>query len=369
MKKLLCMVALLPCLAQAEILTIFADKGFPEGSGVWAGGAGSNEGEDTSLVPPEGIRSWRAQTTAAAWWGYTYPTAQNFSRFNSGEMRFWVYATRGDIRVEIHNTSGRIVNRRLDNLGWTNSDSGAWKLLRIPLNGLDLSALSVPVAFVVDSGETIYYVDQVRYVDSTALPIFEARLCPAGDTACASEAAQVTWTGAAGAWKTADQYIKLTVDADTVAWGVQIYTNNTLPAANPRYTISGSSNPAGLVHTVITSQKIALAWSVKAATLPVTDVTPVAAEPNNAGDSNSFQWIYIKDAATPTIPDENTTAFSPGEIPVTVRSQKGIHYGQNELDFGAENPPHYVFLEANFGQALAVSTYRTSTLVVEFFSL
>jgi hypothetical protein len=75
----------------------------------------------------------------------------------------------------------------------------------------------------------------------------------------------------------------------------------------------------------------------------------------------------MKDAATPTITAENTTAFQSGEIAVTAKSNLGIHFGQKDTDIGPEFPPNYIFLEANFSAAVTPRTYKTSALRVEYF--
>ena len=77
----------------------------------------------------------------------------------------------------------------------------------------------------------------------------------------------------------------------------------------------------------------------------------------------------MKDAATPTIPSQNTTAFQAGELAVTVKNNVGIHFGQQNTDLGAEIPPNDIFLEANFGTASVNHTYQTNSLTLEFFSL
>ena len=165
----------------------------------------------------------------------------------------------------------------------------------------------------------------------------------------------------------------------------QIYTNNTASTANPKFSTtvqSGKvgSNPAGMVDVQAPSQTLPLAWSIKAGAQAPTAVTPTAAEPNNNGlngnptDPNAFQWLYMEDSATPAIPASGTGTFSNGDPFITVKNNSRIHYAQgpgNEplypAQLGATDSPNYIFLEANFGAAVAPQTYQTSKLTVEFY--
>src|SRR5581483_9200248 len=132
--------------------------------------------------------------------------------------------------------------------------------------------------------------------------------------------------------------------------------------ANPKYIVSGSSNPAGLVDTLDGHMTIPVAWSITAGTNTAVVSAPAAADPTNTSDPNSYPWQILKDANTPNIPSQNTTAFAPGDLSVVVKNNVGIHYQAGNF-LGAENPPNYVYLEANFGAALALHNYQTSRLI------
>lgn len=373
--------------ARAEILTLFSDKGFPPSTAQYPVPVfGDNPngyaafGKNSDFAVPEGTTSFKMVYTAGGYggWGFDYGSVQDFSRFTNGELRFWIYAPNGNVEVTIKRgptgfPADLVYQSTLQNAGlWNAGMANRWSLIRIPLSGLNVNTMRLPFLFTAVGTPMTFYIDNVHYVTAgTPMPVFSARLCAMGDTACVTSPSQVTWTGAtpASGWKLADQYIQLSVDADTTLWGVQMYTDNRAVDANPRYVVNGSSNPAGLVNLNAPTATIPLAWSIKAATGPVANVTPSRADPTNSGDPNSFQWIFMKDAQTPSIPSQNTTAFQNGQIDVTVRNNFGIHYGQNPLDVGAENSPNYLFLQANFGQALAQQTYRTSKLILEFYSL
>ncbi len=372
----------------AEIYTTFSDKGFPPSTAVFneirfCGAPCSFDSLSTDYAAPEGTSTHRTTLSGPGWagWGFDYgaTTPQNLSRFTNGELRFWIHSPHGNIEIAIKkNDSTYIYQRTLYGAGvWTADMANRWSLVRIPLTsflpGTNLSSVQLPFIFTALSPAT-FYIDQVRYVDppsSASSPIYSVKLCALGDTACVSSPTEITWTGAttSSAWKIADQYFQIAVDANTTSWGVQIYTDNKASHATPKFEKEGVANPAGLVNTSDPSRTISLAWSIKAGTRPVAEVTPVAADPNNESDDFSFQWLFMKDASTPDIPLEKTTAFVPGELPVTVRNQIGIHYGQRDTDIGSENPPNFLFLEANFGQSVGSRSYKTSTLTLEFFTL
>lgn len=172
-------------------------------------------------------------------------------------------------------------------------------------------------------------------------------------------------------WARADQYLDITVDADQMTWGIQVYTNNKAADANPKFETTvqpglPGSNPAGLVDSQNHAKRLPVAWAVQASTYPVP--APVPADPEaGLADTNSFQWHYMADAQTPTIPQEDTIAFTPGHLNNVVLYNLGIHYGQDIDEFGTEWPPARIYLQANFSKAIA-SHYRTNKIVVEFFT-
>jgi hypothetical protein len=103
-----------------------------------------------------------------------------------------------------------------------------------------------------------------------------------------------------------------------------------------------------------------MAWAIRA--------NPVDDRPNAGNPDETFGWLYMKDLNTPAIPSLNTTAFEAGEPYVTVKNQKGIHYGPADFHFGAENNPNAIHFEANFAGAMGSSTYQTNHVVVELYT-
>jgi hypothetical protein len=366
----------------AQIYTLFSDNGLPNVppntvptfSGAPA--SASYNGQATDSTPPEGYSSWKTTQSQSTYtgWGLAYSSAQNLSQFNSGELRFWVYTNDGNIQVEIKEPGGTtgidVLSKNLQtDLGWNPAtDTNQWRQFRVSLAGVNLSTVQNPFLFTELTNPVTFYIDDVRYVDTTTFPIFNVKLCNIGDAGCVATPTQITWTGAAAGngWAMANQYIQLTVDPDAAAWGVQIYTDNTAVDANPKFTSnvpSGQpgSNPAGLVNTTAPSQTLSMGWTIIAST--VTMVT-APADPNVVGD-----WFYFQDKATPSIPSLNTSAFVNGEEYVTIKNNVGIQPFQPDpyTIYDPAVPPNPIYLEANFATALGGATYQTSTIRVEYY--
>ncbi len=188
-------------------------------------------------------------------------------------------------------------------------------------------------------------------------------------------------------WVASDQYIQVDFDPGSipdltsgnfVPWGLQIYTNNTAAAANPRYTGAGATNPAGLVDSTNTTKRLPMCWRVVDKT---TDTLNIIQGSDNklysgqlggqASQFPCFQWL--KDSSTPNIPAENTLAYLDGEDAVTFWDHDGIHFSDGPknwgVNWGATKSPLYIYLGADFSSAVTPRTYRTSMLTLEFFTL
>lgn len=189
-------------------------------------------------------------------------------------------------------------------------------------------------------------------------------------------------------WVRSNQYIEVDVQPNSIdPWGLQIYTHNTHPSANPRFvdptplnTINLDSNPAGLVQ-VIPAQStspitIPMAWSIKDTTGTVPNAfDPRLSCPGFEGPDEAYQWHFFQDLATPAIDldgngsvgDEcDGVAFTPGDPSVVTRNASGIHIAQGAANFAAALQPDHIYIEADFTGGAAQSTYR-GTIVLEYF--
>jgi hypothetical protein len=393
--------------ATSEVFTLFSDNGFygvpPNSISAFSGpcGAAGFNGQAPEGSPPEGYSSWKTTETITCdtylGVGLSFAVAQDLSRFaNNGELRFWINAAKGDIAIDIQDSNWTPQNQiptfhkmLQADLGWNPAtDANQWRYYHIPfqgnLTGTGLSTVAAPIVFTAFSTPTTFYIDSVRYVrnlDGTApsAMIFDVSLNNISD---GQSAGSIDWTGAVNlptGWVRANQYIQMNIDMPVSPWGVQIYTDNTNGTGNTQFTGNTSStNPAGLVDTTDQVGTLPVAWSVKVSSPGYsTPFAPIAAEPNDNGlngnptDPNAFQWLYMKDAQTKNIPN-TSTIFVPGDPFMQVQNNLGIHYVQgitlDSTDFGAQNPPVFIYLEANFNGAVIPRTYTTSKLIIELFT-
>ncbi len=235
--------------------------------------------------------------------------------------------------------------------------------------------------FAAISSDAWYIFAERQFNPFHIYPIFDTSVRNISDNQ-PSASGILSWTNAvpAGGWLLADQYVLL--DAQPIStdlWGIQIYTNNTVPPpGNDLGTVfvdptldepnNADSDPSGLLLTgqPTTSSRLPLAWSIKdqAATPPKT------ADPNNEDDKESFQWLFVTDKAAPIIDregeEDDSEAFADGAPYVTLRNTSGIHVTQKPEDFFKVLAPDPIYFQANFKTAAAQSTYRT-TLFVEFY--
>jgi hypothetical protein len=365
---------------RAEVLTVFSDQGVPGTPAgfnpviTFSGGPAVFLGTSTAVTPPEGLTSFQTidQTGAFAGWGIQFPKAQNLSRFNGGELRFWVYSSTGNVEVQMKDGSGNLqMDTSLDLLGWNAATmQNQWIFMRIGMKPVNLSSIQIPALFTANFNPSktpaTFYIDNVHFITATTAPNFTVTIKNRSDNATAS---QVSWTKPPAAWALADQYLSVETDSTVMSWGVQLYTNNTLPGANPRYTglvSSFTQTPAGLVNTSDTTSLLPLAWTTRS---DVSTITVVAADPNNSADPNSFQWLVAEDKAQVAVKNLNAAAFADADPFITTRNNVGIHFGQSPAEFGPADPPYRIYLEAGLGASLAKQTYQTSTLTLELFYL
>jgi hypothetical protein len=193
-------------------------------------------------------------------------------------------------------------------------------------------------------------------------------------------------------WKLANHYIELSAQPITTdVWGIQIYTDNTNPAATMRYvdptpanTINNDSNPAGLLHFTTnpstTSEKLDLAWRIQDTTAPIPSAVQPATNlsPNEGPEAGN--WFYFMDRATPAIDSNNNgvtgdpddgVAFQDGQVSYAIiRTPQGIQAqqpGSNGVPvYTPSTNPDYIYLEANFATAAAQEPYE-APIVIEFF--
>jgi len=193
-----------------------------------------------------------------------------------------------------------------------------------------------------------------------------------------------------------DQYIQMVSNINQLNGGIEIYTDNTNAAANPKFTGSISSftaTPAGLIgaSTGLTDQKLPTAW--RASTFTLTNVAPVDPNATTATDPSGqhFLWFFHEDRAQVAVPTSSAALFTDGDPFITVyaapgtplkdslgatttttASNSGLHFAQGPTQFGGFNAgvvSTYIYTEADFTSALAGQSYSTNRIILEAFSL
>lgn len=241
----------------------------------------------------------------------------------------------------------------------------------------------------------------------TAAVSFTLQIRTVGNTAVS--ASSVTWSGVtAGAtnWKIADHVLWVNSALTTLNSGIQIYTENrrtTAPVAFPRHvpptsvSTAPTSNSAGLLFNdgsgTTTMAPLPVAWSIKDST-KVVELADLnrgigATDPgtgSTSGYNNKYQWLYFKDKANTAGTDYNGDGdaldagdgapYVDGQPYITILQQPaasdpavGMHYGQADTEFaGSPSGIHWVYLQANFLNALPAQNYQTNKLTVEAFT-
>ncbi len=165
-------------------------------------------------------------------------------------------------------------------------------------------------------------------------------------------------------WRRADAYILLNSTITAATGGIQIYTDNKASDANPQYT--GTGNPAGLVAQEDTSATpLSMCWritDVSTTTLTIRRGAPGYPDrlwAQELGDQYPcFLWMK----------DKNTPGFQNGEDYVTVKeAARGLHHSEGDWGTGVPSPD-YIYIGADFTNALTPRTYKTSTLRLEAFT-
>lgn len=215
----------------------------------------------------------------------------------------------------------------------------------------------------------------------------------------------VNWTGidplalGANKWRIADQLLVVNSSVTDSNGGIKIYTDNTAADANPKFVdptpgvpgtpnrINQDSLAAGLLKGAsgTTSVKpLAMAWSVKTSSkiVELNDVNRGigAVDPNVApvaGYNSSVQWFNMTDVYNwDDGVDFNGDGDSNDVGDATPQALDALFVSMIRIDgahvqkVGVFDPltaskNAFVYLEADFTNAAALQTYKTSTLRVE----
>ena len=344
----------------ADVLTIYSDEGI-SGNDVstWQDGGAYYDGnsQDLSSVP-EGFKCFKTTTTSGSYagWGVFYSTEQDFSQYQSGDLRFWIYSSTGDVKVEIERWNGETLTKYLTDYGWNDSYVNTWKLFSIPLNDFAVdvtTSIKSPFKITVLTTPATFYVDMVRWAVNIDTGSFSSKIKRLSDNI---EVSSITFTrvdliGLPTSWVVADQYLEIEAEPGNISWGMQIYTDNTSSLANPKYT--GTDDPAGLVDTSTTTKRLQMSWTVEYATHSFSQLDTGKPE---TWVNGGYQWKWMKDKAS--------SDFVNGGNYVTFWNNEGLLWDSSNRD--SKNPPNFIYMGADFSNAVTPRTYKTK-VYIEFY--
>jgi len=190
------LVALASSLASAEVLTLYSDAGVA-GDNVaacgnspvcaWGSGAQTFDGNSTAISPtPEGVTSFRTSNPSGyAGWGIFYdtvvlhPGGVDLSRFRSGSLRFWIYATDASVIYTL-NLEHPTPSPTFTNVDCTDGRklcynfkvpvANQWVDMEIPISPTSQDVVNLYSPFEITANSaTTFYIDYVRYVTSGTL--------------------------------------------------------------------------------------------------------------------------------------------------------------------------------------------------------
>jgi len=304
--------------------------------------------------------------------GPTSQVATDMSDYSNGYLKFDV-KTNGEILVKIEwyispTQKGSQQSYLNGNLGVPLDND--WHSVSVPLSYIDVNDLKnimVPAGFhAVDMGSVTYYIDNVRWT-KTSGPEFS--ITPG----------EITWSSvdlATADWLAADQPLEVKVESNDMAWGIQIYTDNTETDANPKWAGGSGTNPCGLLEVIsgqsTSTVRLPICWRIMDNTTDYTHLEIYETVASDTGGANHLRCPAYGAPATTNyncwfwMMDELTSGFGNGDDYVTIWNQYGVHHAEGD-NWGVSRSPNYIYIGAKFSSAVAQKTYKTNKLIVEFF--
>ncbi|MBN1268995.1 MAG: beta-galactosidase [Kiritimatiellae bacterium] len=152
--------------SESDELTLYSDAGLLAGLSVytWYGGTAVFDGDSTSVVPPEGVKSFRTSGSSWAGWGLFVldgglESSRDMREYTNGFLRFW-YRSPVNLKLEVKDAHGTARYTTL--FGTTNT----WKEMMVPISsfgGVDLSQMFGLFSITAQTAAE-FYVDHVRWV-------------------------------------------------------------------------------------------------------------------------------------------------------------------------------------------------------------
>ncbi|MFH1368558.1 MAG: hypothetical protein ABII64_05470 [Elusimicrobiota bacterium] len=378
----LLLVFLLVCGARCwarGVYPVYSDAGMPGDNlytwGDWSKGALLEESTECPGGNAEGFLCMKTSCPAgASYCGYGIffnSPGIDLSAYLNGSLRFWVYSTTGDAKIEIEDWDGDNSVVWLRSCGWNEiSSKNVWTLVSIPISSftavnpnLSLSKIKYPFKFTLDHQGNYAYTDLVRWVENLATNTVYASLQKTGSTSNVS-VSSITWNPVyPSTWNVADTYIKVEYDPGTINWGIRIYTDNKDAGANPRYT-GPLDDASGLVCSTgafSADTPLKMSWAVEDSTHSEAELGFGTPDDWVAG---GFAYKWLIDKSLGNLDGDNLGYAS-------LWTNEGLLYGT--WDSGTpstrawKNSPNYIYFGANFETVRPGRRYGTNRLIVELY--
>ncbi|WP_413853418.1 hypothetical protein [Candidatus Ruminimicrobium bovinum] len=361
----------------------------------WTGGQQGFSVDNVSDSTIEGKVNWLLTATNAGTSGGGGFAVNNnagvldMTAYSNGYIKFLVktsYAAMINFKIGVK-ADGKEYYKTLKEINPLFSANDKWYEISVPVSDIVSSGLDkVQYLFLFGLDEAFYNVgdkieiDNIRWEkpETTSAEQMILSMAKVGtDEAVTSDTfsfdVNVDTDLADSTWKAANEYIKIDLnwiqfDTSTSTSDpcyVRFYTNNTSTAApivaNPKY--EGGDNPAGLINENDTSARIDACWRVSTYTITKDKlkIYQIDYDLSDKKDEKTYCYIWMQDLKTSGFDNEYSLIWNNGSD----ISKRGTQlYGATFL---AGRFPLYVYIGANFAQAVIGSTYSTNTLTVELY--
>lgn len=360
----------------------------------WAGGQQGFSITDKSEDTIEGKVHWLLTATNAGTSGGGGFAVNNNSgvldmtAYSSGYIKFYAKTSSPSMlnfKIGV-NANGNSYYKTLKEINPLFAADGKWYEISVPVSDIltaDLDKVQYLLLFGLDEtyynvGDTIE-IDNIRWEkpETTSAEQMVLSMAKVGTDAPASDTfsfdVNVDTDLADSTWKAANEYIKIefnylqfdTTTATSDPCYIRFYTNNTSTAApiiaKPEY--KGGGNPAGLINENDTSARIDACWRVSTYSITKDNlkIYQIDYDLSDKKDEKTYCYIWMQDLKTSDFNNEYSFIWNNGS---NIARRGTQLYGDT---FVVGKFPLYIYIGANFAQAVIDSTYSTNTLTVELY--
>lgn len=362
-----------------SVYSLYSDCGMPGDNfytwGDWANGASIGDSNQCPGGNPEGFQCMKTTCPAGAGYcGYGIffnSPGIDLSAYASGNVRFWVYSTTADAKIEIEDWDGDNSIVWLKNCGWTEAaNKKAWTLVNIPVSSftavnpnLTLSKIKYPFKFTLDHPNNYAYTDHIRWTEGISLNTVYTSLA-LNTGASSTPVSSMTWVPVyPSTWNAANTYMKIEYDPGVLNWRIRLYTDNTGPGADPKYggPLSDASGLVCSTSPVSAETPLRMSWTIEDTTKTVTELSKGTP---GSWVNNGFAYKWLRDKSSGVL-DTTDLGY------VSVWTNQGVLYA--DWDNGTastrawKNSPNYLYLGADFTCVIPGRKYKTNRMMLELY--